>query len=243
MKRICYALACWWLVSAAQAVEPVELLATQYPPYEYTDQQGQPAGFDLEVVLAAFEAAGLPARVRFAPWKRVVAEVREGRAAGMFSCSDSPQRRDFVLLSDPISEESKAIALHAGRPEPLPRRIPQLKGLRLGAFAGYGSNYLLDEAGLEYIEIVDPPLGLRMLVRGRVDALAIGLESGQFVARTLGLRNQVRFIPLGNPPPVPYHVCFGSKWPQAGKLRDAFNRGLREIRDNGRYQAIRDRYR
>jgi polar amino acid transport system substrate-binding protein len=80
--------------SSAHALEPQQrgdiVIAGgdhDYPPYEFLDENGNPAGYNVDLVKAVGEVMGLRIDVRLGPWSEVRSALENGKIdmlAGMF---------------------------------------------------------------------------------------------------------------------------------------------------------------
>lgn len=78
----------WWL-SAAQAGEKVYRIGfdVNYPPHEFLDDRGEPAGFDIEVAIAVMDALGEKYMFVGGTWEEITEKLRNGQIdmiAGMY---------------------------------------------------------------------------------------------------------------------------------------------------------------
>lgn len=62
-----------------------------FAPYDYLDEQGRPAGFDVELVRALARDAGVEIEIRLGPWDRARAALDAG-TVDLLSLSHSPER-------------------------------------------------------------------------------------------------------------------------------------------------------
>ena len=87
---------------------------SNYPPYEFIDANGQPAGWNIDLFNAVAEAEGLNASIRLGPWDEVRSDVENGKidlALGMFY---SPERAKTVLFSTPHLVQTQALFVRKG---------------------------------------------------------------------------------------------------------------------------------
>ena len=69
-----------------------------YPPFEYLDENGLPAGYNVDLAYAVAKAAGLDIRIKLGPWSEIVKDLENGEIdaiQGMFYSAEREQVFDF----------------------------------------------------------------------------------------------------------------------------------------------------
>jgi len=227
----------------AWAEEPGSLVLTGPPWSPYLDARNSSEGLATEIVLAALNAAGISnSRVQLRPWRRVLLEASQGQVDGLIGLWYSVERESQFLFSDPYLV-SPIVVLLPKQAEYRPGNLEELQGLRLAYRQGAKFGAAFDESELLDKRPVSDTLSMaRMVARGRMDA---GLEDG-LVLRALLLRHPdlKALLRLVEQPLLKQPLHFGvvANKPGARQLLEAFNRGLKRIRANGRYQAILDEF-
>src|SRR5664280_500873 len=97
-----------------------------FPPYEYLDDNGKPAGFDIELMRAAAAAAGFAVEFKPGHGPELVAALEAGRAqalAGVFRFARL--ERTFAFSASP-SEVEFAIFTRAGTAASPRSRSPEI---------------------------------------------------------------------------------------------------------------------
>ncbi len=67
-----------------------------YPPYEFLDSDGKPAGYNVDLTRAVAEVMGLRVEIRLGGWPEMRRALDEGRAdalQGMSTCSRARSTR------------------------------------------------------------------------------------------------------------------------------------------------------
>jgi ABC-type amino acid transport substrate-binding protein len=71
-----------------------------YPPFEFLDAQGQPDGFNIDIVRAVARVMNLEITVDLGPWDEVRRQLETGAIdalAGMFRTPERDRRVDFTI--------------------------------------------------------------------------------------------------------------------------------------------------
>ncbi len=72
-----------------------------YPPLEYLDENGQPAGFTVELMQAASEVMGINMDIRLGPWYIVKEELQQGEIDGLIAMYQSKNREENFDFGTP----------------------------------------------------------------------------------------------------------------------------------------------
>ncbi|MCF6180328.1 MAG: transporter substrate-binding domain-containing protein, partial [Geopsychrobacter sp.] len=85
-----------------------------YPPYEFIDENGQPAGFNVELTRAIANVMGMDLEIRLGPW----GEMRQGLASGKIDILQgmaySQERTHEVDFSTPHAKVHQSIWVRKG---------------------------------------------------------------------------------------------------------------------------------
>jgi len=225
--------------AASQSDKSITILATDYPPFEMAEPVEGLRGFDYEVVIEAFARTGWKVGITFVPWKRAVAEVRAGNAAGVLSCAYRAQREEFAYYSDQLSRTTDGVYFRTGfAVEPISSHA-DLIGKKVGAVTGYSTHAKLTDFGIDPIDIPDDEAGIKMLELGRLDYFLNGRQATDFLIKRLGLSGQFGFSTIAD---KPLYLCLSKAFPASNLLLEDFNKGLAEVKADGTYAFIHAKY-
>ena len=219
---------------------PLRILAVHYPPYEFENPVDGLKGFDVEVVEEAFMRIGKIAQVEFLPWSRAVEIVFAGQALGLLSCAKNVARDPYIYYSDPISFSSAGYFYRKDMPEPGYNSLEELRGKKVTAVLDYSTQKELEQLNIDHFSARSNKLALNLLVGKRVDFYYGSREANEFIAKQAGVFDQVKFHLLNK---NDFHLCFGKKWPRVEDLVSKFNNALSQMKADGSYKEIHDKYR
>lgn len=233
------------LMPATQALgeetgKTVEILAVDFPPYEFENPENGLRGFDVEVVEAAFERVGHQAVVTFLPWKRAKKLVADGTAPGLLTCGYRPERETDFAFSSPISGASRGFYTAPGFKGGELADFTDAKGHKVGVVLGYTTEAKMKELNIPYDASTTDVAALMKLNTGRIDMFLTVRENADYLGRQLPFINTLKFHVIKR---VDYYLCVSRNWPDYRLLIENFNRGLRLIRSDGTYMSIHSRYR
>lgn len=104
-----------------------------FPPFESLDDQGRPAGFQIELMQAIGRRLGAEVQVRLAPWPRTEAAFRDG-ALDVIAMVDTAERRGWARFAR--SHATPVFAIYRRPGEPEPPVLAALAGRRVAVLAG-----------------------------------------------------------------------------------------------------------
>jgi polar amino acid transport system substrate-binding protein len=208
-----------------------------YPPYEFIDHQGKPAGFNVDLTRAIAEVMGFSVDIRLGPWSEMRQALESGEVGIVQGMAFSPERTDEVDFSTPHALLYQSIWVRRDD-----RRIRSLGDL-------HGKTVIVMRNSImqDFMRGFDPAAqlvltdsladALRLLNQGKYDCALVSKLTGKYLEKELGLK---RIIPVAQPiitQPYGYAVKKGNS-----ELLGKFNEGLAILKRTGQYQEIRGRW-
>lgn len=207
-----------------------------YPPYEFLDKDGKPAGFNVDLTRAVCEAMGMQVEFRLGAWAGERQALMDGDLdilQGMTYSDERAQILDFA---------PHTIVNHAifARRDTLPvANLEELAGKKVIVHRGGYMHDTLAGMGFENDLVFSetPADGLRLLASGQGDYAVVAMLPGSYIMRENKLDNiqpvtrSVATVRYG------YAVKKGNE-----ALLARFSEGLAILRETGRYQAIHDKW-
>lgn len=207
-----------------------------WPPFFSMGMQGK--GLLARIVSQAFEREGWQVDYVELPWKRAQAMVESGALLGSPGWAWNVERAQLMLYSDPILI-SRTQLFHLKRQTLPPRADTDLRGLRVGATAGYHYGLVIqqqEKAGqLQMDRAPNDESSLRKLLLGRVDAVLLNREVGVYLLAnrfSAAEREQIGWLER----PVALqssHLLMSKARPESPALLQAFNQGLVKLKQQG----------
>ena len=206
----------------------------------YIGQKLEDEGFVAEIVRAAFQRSGYDkVTFLFYPWARTLKASQAGLVDGYLPEYYASSIEAHHLFSAPfpggplvfLKLKAKDIPYHS---------LPDLKPYKIGVVRGYVNTREFDMADfLNKEEVANDLQNLKKLLAGRVDLIVIDKYVGDHLldTRLPGRKQNTDFLdpPLGV---NDLYVCFSKKKNYAETLRNDFNAGLRQIREDGTLMQI-----
>lgn len=158
---------------AAEAVVTIATDAT-WPPFEYVDPETREiVGFDIDLMRAIAEAAGLNVQIVNVSWDALLAGVAQGQYDAAISViTITEERRQQLLFSEPYYNAGQVIVVRSGEtsiqaPADLAGR---LAGAQLGT-TGAMAIQQVSGATLKTYDTID--LAFLDLLNGQIDAVVV----------------------------------------------------------------------
>lgn len=110
---------------------------SDYPPFQWRGENGQPQGLDVELLELIAQEAGERLVWSRRPWARQVPDIGQGELDLMGSATPSPERQALGEFTQPYRNERVALIALGADAAPV-RRLADLKGrsLRVGFIRG-----------------------------------------------------------------------------------------------------------
>ncbi|RDH42791.1 amino acid ABC transporter substrate-binding protein [Zooshikella ganghwensis] len=232
-------------ICTLSAREELELVTLQYPPYEYKDGDTV-KGIAVDIVKEAFRRIHQPIRIEIHPWARAIKKIKMGDADAIFTAFKTPERELFADYSNEVLID-QVISLYTLKKHPIKfdGNLTALARYRFGVVrkVSYGDTFdrALKDDVIKFIMISNSgESNFQILLIGRVDIVVSNQHGAKYILTELGSQNKVKEL---NPPlqSTPSYIAF-SKKRKLTNIRDQFDKVLKEMKEDGGYQAIIDRY-
>jgi len=208
-----------WLAAPALAQPPSLRFTTQaFAPFDY-EADGKVIGPATEIVAVACGRAGIACSFAQLPWARAQAEVREGRANGMFVIGWSKERAEWLHFAPPIMKTEYGFFVPASDRTEY-RDLTDVQDWTVATFGPSNTSETLDGLHERMIARQLRPVtidmrpggedGFQKLALGRVNAVFSNRDVGLALATRLGLHADIRYA--GKSSELNYYVGFSKKY-------------------------------
>jgi polar amino acid transport system substrate-binding protein len=208
-----------------------------YPPYEFIDKGGQPAGYNVDLTRAIADVMGMTVEFRFGGWAEMRAGLMSGEIDVLQGISFSESRAAYLDFAPPHAIVQHAIfARSDARPV---TSLDDLAGKEVIVFRGGIMDEMLTRRGTarRIIRTGTPADALRLLSSGQHDYVALALLPGMYLARELKLTNVAPVAKRVAAERYGYAVRKGNT-----ELLARLNEGLAILKKTGRYDATHARW-
>jgi polar amino acid transport system substrate-binding protein len=208
-----------------------------YPPYEFLDKNGQPAGYNVDLTRAIADVMGMKVEFRFGGWSEMRNALMDGSVGGLQGISYSEDRTKTLSFSPPHTIINHAI--FARKETPPVSSIEELRGKEIIVFRdGIMHDYLKSLGFAANLVMTETPAdALRLLASGKHDYAVLAMLPGMYIIREHKLSNLVPVAKSISTQKYGYAVKKGNE-----ELLARFNEGLAILKKTGQYQEIYDRW-
>ena len=219
-----------WERIKASGVLRVGLEGT-YPPFNFQDESGQLAGFEVDFAKALAQQLGVKAEFSPAPFAGLLGALESGRVDVVINqITITPERQAKYDFSEPYTVSG--IQIIALKRKPAPSTPADLAGKKVGV--GLGTNYeqwlRANVPGADVRTYEDDPTKYQDLRAGRIDAvLNDRLVAAEFV------KTSPEFVASGAPFAAQGSGVAMKKDPG---LKVVINKAIDALRANGKLTAI-----
>ncbi len=209
---------------------------SQFPPYEYLDEQGQPEGFNIQLIRALAREAGMSIEVRLGPREERMREFDAGETDVMF-LSHTEERAERYQLLDQTWTLAQVVMMRPGLPR-YPHGLDDLWGIRIAVDQNSINHQLLaslPESRRPVLTVVATREDeIRAYERGEVDGAAGNHLTMRFL---MGAQAESAVeVPLIS---RPYHLAvLPGREHIVAPLRVALDR----LKNNGEFDRLVERY-
>lgn len=206
----------------------------EFPPYTYTNSQGQPRGAILHLSKRLLEHAGYRVQLRSYPSARLYKALQDGSLHVWPGAAGKQELRAHTLETRAILGET-TLNLYFRSDTPTPRLPEDLKGRGVIMISGYTYwqpvNEMLNDPQLavQQHHTSTHTAALEMLQRRRGDFLLDYQKPVELARKRLGMP-ELQFIQLQS---IPARLIISRHAPGARALRDALDRAFDELQAAG----------
>ena len=207
-----------------------------YPPYEFLDANGNPAGFNVDLTRAIAEVMGMTVKSRLGPWGDKRKALNNGEVDILQGMVFTEERTREVDFAPPHAIVYQTIWTRKGQEA---RTLKELHGKEVIVMRQSIMHDFLLKNNLDasYVQVDSLGEALQMLAAGKHDAALVAKLPGEYLAKEQGLTN---IIPQSRPllaHKYGYAVRKGNS-----ELLDRFSEGLAILKRSGRFQTIQQKW-
>lgn len=235
------------MASSAMA-DTISIRADIWCPYNCKpDDKKQ--GYAIEVIKTIFEAAGHHIDYSNLNWADSIARTRKGEFTAIIGAtnSDAP---DFIFPKEPVGMSSITYAVRENDPTIL-HSVNDLKTKRLGVIDAYSYNPVVDayiaknkaDAQKIHIETGDDALenNISLLLDNKLDAVCDDTNVLYYKTNKMSVFNKLKMSQdTGNLTLI--YLAFSPAHPNANEYAALLDKGITELRSNGKLKAILQKY-
>ena len=214
---------------------------TAFKPFEYTDENGQFVGIDMDILAAVAEDQGFDYEVQVLGWDASIAACQAGQADGMIAGASITEERKSSgwIFSDGYYDANQCMAVAADSDI---KGFSDLDGLsvavKTGTMSASYAESLAPDYGFTVTYFEDSPTMYQAVVGGQVAGCFDDTPIMASNIKDSGIAMKL-VDGTGNDPAAYGFAIFNA---DNQELVDMFNKGLANIKSNGKYDEIIAKY-
>ena len=233
------------LEESRKVIESMKWTTEQYPPYNFVDgENDQLRGITVEILLKMFAKIGVGLSVddiAVMPWPRGYRNLLEVPGTALFSTTYTVERLQLFRFVGPIIPTQVSVIAKKERNLGV-LEVEELNQLTIGTISNDIGDQLIKQVGVTseaIFEIGDPESMIKMLERGRLDAVAYAEDIAKYQ------------IKLGGGDPNEYESVYVLQKSHMGytfhkstdpRVLEHLRKALDELRADGTVDKIYEKY-
>ncbi|HHS14188.1 MAG TPA: transporter substrate-binding domain-containing protein [bacterium] len=210
-----------------------------YPPYCFVNEEGEAAGFSMDLFRAAAAAAGLQVRIKIGIWSKIKQDLAEGRLDALPLVGRTPEREELFDFTMPYLSLHGAVFVRKGTKDI--NSIGDLKEKSIVVMRGDNAEEFVrrENVSNEIVTTNTFEEAFIALANGHHNAVITQRIMGIELLQTMGIKNVV---------PLDFHLpefrqdfCFAVRKGD-DRLLSLLNEGLSVIIANKTYEQIRNEW-
>ena len=213
---------------------------TVFAPFEFTNEDGNFVGIDVDILAAIAEDQGFEYDLQSLGFDAALAAVESGQADGMIAgMSITDERKEIYDFSEEYYDSTVCAAVKADADY---ASLDDIKGqtvvVKNGTQSAAWAEELKDEYQLKLVYKDDSAMMYQEVLSGNAAAC---FEDFPVMAYGVSQDNGLKLL-VENKDSFATPYGFAVKKGEDAELLEKFNAGLKNIKDNGKYQEIVDSY-
>ncbi len=209
-----------------------------FPPFEFLDESGRPAGYNVDLTRAIAREMGIDVKIQLGRWPERVNALKTGKVdvlQGMFYSPIRDLSFDFTQAHTVIHY----VAVVRQEDGPAPERIDELRNKRIVVESADILHDYAIENGLETQTSLadDQEAALRELADGKHDCALVSRVTALYL---IGKHDWTNLL-LGKKPLLSAEYCYSAAKGQKA-LTTQFGEGLKTLANSGEYRRIYDKW-
>ncbi len=230
--------------AAAPAPAPAKVYVVgtdaAYAPFESQNEKAEIVGFDIDVVTAVAKKAGIEVKFVNTPWEGIFNNLQQGdRDLLVSSITITDERKQTMDFSSPYFDAAQLIAVKENSKV---AKFDDLKKLKVGVQTGTTGDEvvskLLGKTNTNVKRFESTPLALKELEAGGVDAV---VADNGVVINYVANNSASKFKTVSDKAFLPEQYGIAVKKGNT-ELLDKINKGLADIKADGTYAQILEKY-
>ncbi len=221
--------------------ETITLVTGEWAPY--TSSKAGEGKVAETVVIEAFKQEGIDVKLEHYPWKRSYTMVVQGEAEGTFPWYSNEEHRAETIESKEVLIKAEEVFFYQ-KSHPFDwSTFEDLKKYSIGGTIGYSHVALLKSHGINVDAVATDELNFKKLEAGRIDLFPASKLVGLTLVKSMfgDKASEITYHPKPLSEGEAF-ILFSKKTGNGQRLSDTFDKGLKKLKESGRYKQIFDEF-
>ena len=228
--------------SLSKQVTELTCYGTTFAPYSFIEK-GIIKGINIDVITAISKQINITVTFKTLPWQRLLKNIaadKIGCATAFFNSSE--RVNNMFFMTEPLSITDYTLFIHKNNADKY-KNLKDFAGASIGVNRGFQTTPEFEQAvtlGLiKQYDVGSEQQSLRMLSTARLAGVLTDKNVGLFNIKKMALKNLIPIKPALKS--IPVFLVFSQQHQDSG-LIEQFNRVLFQMKQDGTYQRIFDKY-
>ncbi len=210
---------------------------SNFPPFEFIDNMGNPAGFNVDLIRAIATEMGFPVKVKLEVWSGIRNEFENIGTVHITDMYYSKQREDIVEYANSHEVNYDELYIQKGNQDI--KSFDDLKGKKLAVQerSTIEEHLKLNNPEIILISVPSEPDALRLLASGGCDAAMVSRIIAYETISNLEMKNLITVGQPFMPRTLSFVVLKGNK-----QLLELINIGLFRMKESGKFTELQKKW-
>lgn len=221
---------------------PLVFGSSSFPPF-FGEQMPQ-GGPLIQILTEAFQAEGRSVDIKWLPWTRVVSSAKEGKTDGIAFAWHTKERESYLVYGADLFPNEVGLFAAKNRETDL-KSTADLPGKVVGVVRGYAVPDKVAESGATFFEGNSDLNLLKMLAVNRIDYVYTDKHVGYHLMLKDDPDTAAKVEWALTVAKLPNYLAISKQIQQENpqSILEQYQRGLRKLKQSGRYSEILHSYR
>ena len=214
----------------------------EWPPLEFVDENGEIAGFEIDLLQEIEKEIGYTIEIKNVAWDGIFAGLANGAYDGVASgVSVTEERKATLNFSTTYLKVSQAIISLANDSSPA-TNVSELEGKKVGVLIGSTGDIMLQDIDLD-VDIMSYDsiaLAVEDLLNGNLSAVVTdSVVAGEYVVSNKAYKGKLSVSGKSEDNIEPIAMAFKKN---DSKTTDLINKGIKALEENGKLEELKAKW-
>lgn len=219
----------------------IEVTSGEWAPF--TSEKDVEGKLAEDLLVEALRLVEIEVSFNYYPWKRTYEAAKKGEAHATILWLKSSKREEEFIIGEEFLVEDQDVFFHLKSTEFEWEKIEDLKKYEIGATEAYYQAEYLRKFGIKTSEVSSEILNFRKILANRIDVYFTSYYVGYNIIKKEFAQKMGLFTHNEKPlRRAKFYVMVSRNIPKAQELSDKIDKGIRELKNSGRYNEIIEEY-